>query len=611
MVASASNNVDSIQISSQTLMASQYMAVQAFLNTLASFTAINKVDIPATDVTRNFLDVGFARDTFSRLDALKPLWAVRDIDRDPMPADPTAISGMLDITVPTFSTIADFQGVSPQLTLPNVPSAALPTAPTAPSVQNPALPTMPTFSLPATPTFTAVAIPSTLGLDLPTFNYAVPVSDLTAPTERFTFNEQDYHSVLSDAVKMKLLSDIENGGYGIEVADERALWDRARERTSYEANAKVEEALRAAASRGFSLPPGADFAMIAEAQQAALEKVSSIDREIALKRADMYVENRKFSLATANQVESMFINYRSAMLERSLNAAKALVELGIAVFSAKKDKFLSDLEAYKAYASVYEAKIRGELTKIELFKGQVEAAKGQIEIQRGMADIYRAQIEGVRALIDVYRTQMDGTKVLMDVERSKIEVFRAQMEGYATQVGAKNAEFALYEAQVKGQLARLSVYESDVRAYAVRVEAQKSKIASETAKVESQKAFNDAKISRYDAELKTYQVKVDRWLRLFAKNLELYKTDLALFGQTSENAGRQLDLGFKVNSTNLALESKYVDREVANLEREVGALFKLMDWRLTSAKYGTDATTNLAIAAAQQITGLTSLLKDG
>jgi hypothetical protein len=71
-----------------------------------------------------------------------------------------------------------------------------------------------------------------------------------------------------------------------------------------------------------------------------------------------------------------------------------------------------------------------------------------------------------------------------------------------------------------------------------------------------------------------------------------------------------MDLAFRTETTNVALESKYTDREIARIERDIAALFKLMDWRLNSAKVGADATTQLAVAAANQITGLTALLKE-
>ena len=603
----AANDVNEIQIESQSTMQEQYDIVSNFLATLAAFTGVDSVTIPRVDTTRNFLNPAFAMDSFSRLESLKPAGDPR-LDGVIFPS----FSGQLqlsEVSTPSFGNLDDLSATPYSPVMPTAPSVSLPSAPGAPGLQIPAVPTIPVFSLPTAPTFQAVQMPSPLSVSLPDFQFSVPVSDLTAPTEHFSFSEQDYQSVLSDALKVKLLNDIENGGYGIETTDERALWDRARERTTIEANARVEEALRVAASRGFSLPPGADMAVIAEAQQAALEKVASVDREIALKRSDMYVENRKFAITAATQVENMFIQYRSAMMERTLNAAKALVELSVAVFNAKKDKYMADLEAYKAYATVFEAKIRAELAKVEIFKAQIESAKGQIAIQQGMVDVYHAQIDGVKALIDVYRTQMEGTKVLMDIERTKIEAFRTQMEGYAVQVQAKTAEFGLYEAQIKGEVAKLSSYEAQVRGFQARVEAYKARIAAEDAKVGAQKTANDARIAKFEAELGRYKADLEAALRRLASNIEYYKTDLAAFATSSDNLARQLDFGFKVESTNLAIESKSVDREIANTERETAALFKLMDWRLNSAKYGTDAATQLAVTAAQQITGLTSLLK--
>jgi hypothetical protein len=601
-----SNDVDSVQADSQAFIKTQFEEVKVFTDALKEFADTNEVDIPTDEIAEQYFSMADLAGMYNALDGFRPSESVPSPEPlGSVPGNPNTIG----ITPITPENIPDLSASPYTPAFPGTPSASLPSVPTAPGLITPSLPATPNVSLPAAPSFTSVAIPSSLGIEIPSFSYVVPTTDLTAPTERFVFNEVDYTSMLSDEIKAKLFFDMENGGYGIETVDERALWDRARERTSVEANSRIEDALRAAATRGFMLPPGADMAVVADAQQASLEKIASMDREIALKRADMYVENRKFSITAATQVEALFINYRSSMMERMLNAAKALVELGVAVFNAKKDKYMADLEAYKAYAAVFEAKIRAELSKIEIYKGQIEGARLQVEVQKGMADLYRTQVEASKNVIDIYRVQMEGVKALLEVERNKMDIFHTQMEGYSTTVQAKSAEFGLYSAQIQGEISKVASYEAQVRAFAARVEASKARIGAQAARTDAEKATNDAKIEVFRTQIEGYKANIDRVVREYGMRTEKYRSDVALFGTRSENASRQKDITFRASANNAALANIYVQRQIANLERSISALFKQQDFRLTAAKYGTDASAQLAVAAAQQITGLTTLLK--
>lgn len=444
-------------------------------------------------------------------------------------------------TAPTLGTVhtvtignaPTLLAAEPILNMPARPSTGLPSAPGAsPTFNMPVIPDAPPYTLPPVPTFEPIAIPPAPALDSVQFSETLPFDDLTAPTDTFSFVEQEYKSALLDALKTKLMQDLTNGGYGIESQDEQGLWERLRERELQNMEEGIREATRVAASRGRMMPPGALNAAIAKAQQEAMAKISSISREIALKRGDLYVENRKFTIQEVRQVEDMLQKMFGFMMERALNAAKALVELGIAAFNAQLAKHNYRLERYKAAASVYEALIRAQLAKVEQYKAMVDGARLSVDTQKLHADVYRIQIEGVNALINIYRTEMEAAKIEADIEQLKLQGFKTTVESYTSQVGAKTAEFGMYEAAIRGETAKIGVYESQVKAFSAQTDAFKTSVEAQDVVVRSQVTANAAKVEMYRADVARYSAELTASQQELAGMIAKHDADVKQYSTT-------------------------------------------------------------------------------
>src|SRR3990167_1023926 len=172
-------------------------------------------------------------------------------------------------------------------------------------------------------------------------------TDLGAPTTTFSFYETAYESALLDAAKAKLLDNMLNGGYGIETADEIALFNRARDREVEAALTRIEEAGRSMASRGFPLPPGELSIYVDRAWQDMQNKVSGMNRDITLERDKLYVENRKFTITETRELEQILIGFHNSVQERAFNVARATVELAVAVYNSQLARFRLWLDAAK------------------------------------------------------------------------------------------------------------------------------------------------------------------------------------------------------------------------------------------------------------------------
>lgn len=512
-------------------------------------------------------------------------------------------------SVPSISNIPAFNVVEPIITLPTAPSSTLPAAPgAAPEFNAPALPNKPTIVLPTAPTFAPVAIPEADAISIPVFDAVADFGDIVAPTERFEFSEAEYQSVLLDEVKSKLLYDLQNGGYGIDDADERRLWDRARERELLSAQTRLDELARLHAARGFDLPPGVLHAQQQAAQQEALEKNSTLSRDIAYKRADLYVENRKFTIEAARQVEDMLIRHAGTVAERALNASRAMVELGVAIFNAQVAKYNAKLDAYRTYAAAYESRVRAALTGVEIFKAKVEGARLTVETQKLYADVYQTQLEGVSTAIAIYETEMRATQVAASIEQLKLEGFRTQVSAYGEQVRARVAEFEMFDAQIKGELSKVAIYEASVQAYTARLSGieVESRVADSKARIEI--AQSQEKLDVYRSDIEAYKTQIGVVSEKIKSQLDLHRNQIAASASYMESirAASATRLGSdeanaRIHVANTSLVLEQVKSRVALLNQSIG-----IAGGIQNANASTMAT--IGGAWASSVTGLTAAI---
>jgi hypothetical protein len=473
----------------------------------------------------------------------------------------------------------------------------------SPTINYPVAAARPTVVLPDAPSFNNVALPTITDVAIPQFTAVAPTDDLTAPSNLFAFSENEYSSALLDASKAKLLNDMANGGYGIEVADETLLWQRARDRELRNADTASTEISRQIAARGFSLPPGAMLSQLASTQQEGLEKVSSVSRDISLKRADMYVENRKFTITETRELETLLINLHMNVMERALNAAKATAEFGISLYNARVNKFNVLMQGFRATVEAYQAQVQGALGQLEAQKVKLQVAMTEVDVQKAQAELYNIQVDGQKALIDMYRADISAVQGLADVERLKLDSFKAEIEAFSEKIRAGTLQLQGYEAQVRGNLTKAEIYRDQISAQATQAEIAKSQASviesNARVKVENMRANIAAAVATadiYRAQTQGTAASNEAQERAFAARTEAFRSIAIAY----EAMGR-LDVAKYDSTTRTALE---------NIRNEISAAKIVMDMRLGSATVGANTLSRAVEASLNQVIGLEAAISN-
>ena len=408
-----------------------------------------------------------------------------------------------------------FTGIEPTINLPGDIVLTDPDAIAAPVVSETAVPDIP---LPTIPSF----------VEDVEFTIDAPV------IPQFSHAEQIYTSELLENTSTKLMYDMLNGGYGIEPADEQALWGRAYDRESRLMDAKVRDVANETAAKGFVAPAASYYQRVNDVRRAFAEKMSDLSRDIAVKRADLFVENRKFTIQESQKLEGLLSTIYGAHMERALKAQVSSIEMAAAVYSIKASELNARISLIKTKADVYETQLKSVMAPIEVAKARLEGAKLQSSIKRDTIDIYKARVDAASQFVQMQRARLEAYISKLQAEKTKLELYKLRVEAYSARAQAKSVELQAYKARIEGDVAQLQGFESEVKAHASLVDVYKTRVQAKVAEVDAVVKSNQGKVQAFEGRVTAYKAGVDAQTTAARTQLELYKTNVDAWAKKAD-----------------------------------------------------------------------------
>jgi hypothetical protein len=437
------------------------------------------------------------------------------------------IESIVDRVNSSINSITDFNEVPPRLDIPSTPNFIIGTAPTAQELSNVIYPTRPTLVNPTEPVLGSVNVPDSPVMDFPAFGIVAPEDNTNALSGELNFTENEYSSTLLTKVKNKLSNDLDNGSYGLEIGDETALWDRARERAMVDSQFAMTELKSQFASMNWPIPPGALKRTMEQNLLKSQWNLNDINREITSKKADLFARNREFTLQQSISLEQTLITYWNGFMERSLNAARSVVQVSIDIYNANVSRYRYQLDLYRTKADIYKTQIDKEMSRIQLYRSQMEGANLQLEVNKSNMDLYFRKFDTLKLLVDMYKTDMEASGIQLQAEKNKIEIFKAQMDGFIADIQGKTAQLGLYRAKVDGEIAKVSAYESQVKGYSSLVQSSAVKASTLENLLRVSIESSRLKLEEYRNSLDKYKTDYDVKIREKGINAELYRGEIS------------------------------------------------------------------------------------
>ena len=525
------------------------------------------VDIPFTAATSGFTAPAIGYTLALPEVPIAPVVSFPVIDAlDPLALD--AIGAVTPGAVPAFTSAA------PVVQILDKPGALSVTQPgAAPTIADVTMPAAPLIAFPDDPLLELINLPALPGINLPTFTGMAPGDSLTTPTTGFVWSEEYYDSDLLNSATSRLTTMLA-GGTGLPPSIEQAIWDRSRAREDVIAKKATQEAYEEFSARGFSLPPGALAGRVSEVWQKNREATSTVSRDIAVKQAELEIDNLKFAVSTGIQLEGQMMTYAGQFAARALDAAKATVQIALDIFNAQIALYNARLQAYQTEASVFKDLIQAESIKLDQYRTEIEAQKLVGDINMQAIQIYSERIKALMAAVDLYKAQLDGVKTGVDVDRARIDGFRATVDAYKAMVESKASEYQAWGQSIQGEVAKVGAYEAQARAYGTLVDAYKT---GETVKIENMraqisgselkvKAFG-AKVDYLSEQIKAGIAQVDSGVKIYDGQARVYGAQVGGEQARVQALAEQVRLIMAAGSTEAELNLKAADMNIQQLLR--------------------------------------------
>lgn len=490
----------------------------------------------------------------------------------------------------------------PEINFPTAPTFSKEIPPGSPMISLPTkIPDKPNIEIPDSLTVGGHTVPPIPSISLPDFGELLPSYNVELPTERFAYVEPRYTSALKDAIAAKLLTDVQNGGTGMDDDVESAIWNRHIERLRQQFDDDVDEAIGIWAARGFSLPDGVIATQVQELGKRFTDAREQASRDVAIESFKVANENTKFFLQTGLTLEELELNHANNVQNRALQAQRSVVEFGIALFNAKITEFNTRLARYQAKATEVQTRIAVQGLKLEQYKNELAGVEIKDKLDGTRIANYEAQLKSHDALVKLYEAEVGATIAAMNIERAKVEIFKSEIDAYIARIQAQRNEYELFQSKIEGEKAKIDLYKSEVDAYIARVNGVR---ISNDVVIEQIKAD----IAKEEMNLKAHLANVDIWkekaqLAIQELNLEgnFYNADISKYREELNKEIAQANLNIESLVRGMQLEQENARIQLQTAIANVNMLIEQSKTRIAAGEGVVRGYVALASQAASVI----------
>lgn len=179
--------------------------------------------------------------------------------------------------------------------------------------------------------------------------------------ERYFPNETPYLTKAQDW----LVKALTTGGTGINAHVEDQIWQRDRARVLKDAARAEEEVITAWAGRGYPLPPGAAAYQVLQVRQDAQDKIAQASRDVAIKQAELEVENVKFAVQQSIDLYTKAMSAAADYIKALSIGPNSAMQVVPSVTDSQSRLISAAADYYRARISVDELRLRAQQPNAE------------------------------------------------------------------------------------------------------------------------------------------------------------------------------------------------------------------------------------------------------
>lgn len=508
------------------------------------------------------------------------------------PGDPTAAAdaeGLADRVANRFAGITApvFTDSPLPIRLPDPPSDAYPDAPSDPAPLNPpTYPAAPTLTNPTEPSLREITIPKSPEIDLDPITTLIEELRASKPVAPDLPVVPGIGELMDDGYRLandKFLEFVGNcpalakicprlgellsghsTGLTAEVA--QALRDRAFSAEYRQATQAEQEALTDWLARGFTLPGSALESKLATIRQLNRDKIAALNRDLWIEEAKMEIENLRFAIQQGIAYEGMLRDAWIKLYGIVMAMAQAEIDAALKTLDAALNLYRIKVEAWQTEFSTIKDQLQIELSKLEVFKAELEAQRLIGQLNQQDIELYKERWNALNIAVSLYKTQVDAANSILQGELAKLEYSAKQVQIYLAKITANESQWKSYGIAADAEKTKADLFESQSRAFSARV-------SSYATSIDAAKTISDTEVSalrlmleawqsqleKYKAELQTELGRIDALVRASGVDTDIFKSEVMSETGYSDAIAKRLGYYLDVRRSNADIEIKNKD----------------------------------------------------
>jgi hypothetical protein len=511
-----------------------------------------------------------------------------------------------------FPTIDEKTITPPTISLPDAPTFVTEVSADIPVIAEVFNAVAPTEAVPAALTGIGnYTIPAPPSVSVVEFGEPLPSYEYTIPSLTFSYIEVEYTSALKDALTAKLLSDVQNGGTGLDPEIEEAIWERTRERDELDYQDAADKIDSRWAGKGFSLPNG----VLTELHQDLIvdyrNKREEVNRDIMIKQAELAQTNTHFAITSSMNLEQLEINHANEIANRALKAEEAAVNFGIAYHNLKVTDYNIQLEKAKIQTLIQNSELDAQKLILEEYRTSLLESEAKGKLDRDLLAKYNMDLERYQKFLNLFQSEQGAVQTALGIEGLKIDFYNSNIKEFSSRLDAQSKQAELYIAQTEGELGKVKVYEAELSAERTRIDTLKLQVDTELAKLKQSIDLQELElraflgnIEKYKATSQIAQIELSQEAIMYGHDIDRYR------GEMSRDTA-QLGMSIETMIKQRALDIQNAGVRLENAKANLQAVISTAGLRVEASKGIASAYVSLAGAAMSGLTTVASIESGG
>lgn len=424
----------------------------------------------------------------------------------------------------------------------------------------------------------------------------------SAPAADFAWTENPYTSALLVELQSLLLSYVQGDGFGISQELWDAIWMRERDRQQGLTDEAVMAEEKDWDARGFPVPQRSMDARIVRIREKGLDELAESSRTKAIEQARLHVENLRFAITTAVQLEKHLMDANSELKGRALDAAKYLVQVAIDLFNGELAAWNGEKEAFLAYASVFETRIRAQGLQIENRKSEVAVEQMKNETNQTTAQIFATEWGGVDTQWNAYVKKLQKNQVRLEEKGRILQKMELDLRRFAELLKKETEISRRYDSYVQGRVGSGNIFRSGAEAYSAEMRGYEALVGATT---DSKNIEMDIKqrvpMELYRTDTEAYGTRMETEIAKVASRIQVLQAYIQRQGQDINDEQGRVTSSIQTAQVHSQDNSTRAQLRQRNAEINQRKLLESIRAALEAMQQGSNVASNLVAAALSSV----------